>query len=32
MSKDAAFAGHHLGERQGMNRALFLAGRPAGTS
>jgi alpha-ribazole phosphatase len=29
MSKDAAFAEQHLGERQRMNRAAFLASRPA---
>jgi hypothetical protein len=32
MSKDAAFAEQHLGERQGMNGAAFRASRPAGTS
>ena len=32
MIKDAAFAELHLGEWQGMNRAAFLANRPAGSN
>jgi len=32
MAKEAAFAEQHLGEWQGMNRAAFLASRPAGTN
>ena len=31
MTKEAAFAEQHLGEWQGMNRAAFLASRPAGS-
>jgi alpha-ribazole phosphatase len=31
MTKDAAFAEQHLGQWQGMNRAAFLASRPAGS-
>ena len=31
MTKDAAFAEQHLGQWQGMNRAIFLASRPAGS-
>ncbi|BAM90547.1 putative phosphoglycerate mutase family protein [Bradyrhizobium oligotrophicum S58] len=32
MIKEAAFAEQHLGQWQGMNRAAFLASRPAGSS
>jgi alpha-ribazole phosphatase len=31
MTKEAAFAEQHLGQWQGMNRAAFLASRPAGS-
>jgi alpha-ribazole phosphatase len=31
MAKEAAFAEQHLGQWQGMNRAAFLASRPAGS-
>jgi len=31
LTKEAAFAEQHLGEWQGMNRAAFLASRPAGS-
>ncbi|CCD99403.1 histidine phosphatase family protein [Bradyrhizobium sp. STM 3809] len=32
MTKEAAFAEQHLGQWQGMNRAAFLASRPAGSN